>query len=137
MMDNSPNTNTTNTNTVLEWTARIRCKQYELESSFAVVLFLGQIPDDPKQWLTTDAFVGAFNTFVNDAPGECENCQAQADLAIEGFVHLNAAISKQTREDSFEPDSIVPYLTNSLLWGVRKVKSHSSRELHNTSTHKS
>lgn len=107
--------------TIQEWTTKINCNQYELGGSFSVVLFFGQIPDDPREWYSSDSFVGAFDAFVNEAMEQCQNCRDQADVGIEAFVHLNEAISKHTNQSSFDPEVVVPFLTDNLLWGVLKV----------------
>ena len=121
----------TNPDTYNEWTARIRCKQYELSgSSFTVYIFLGHVPEDPKEWHKSPQTVGRFHAFVNLASEECENCQrhAQGGAEIEGFVHLNRGIVKALRARGaqpdwrLEPDVVKPYLKENLHWAVRKVR---------------
>jgi len=105
----------------LEWTARIEAKKYELGTSYSVLLFLGEVPQDSRQWRTSPHFVGAHHAFVNSAAGHCANCRNQTDILIEGFVHLNNAIVKHSSINSFEADVIVPYLTRNLHWRVIKM----------------
>ena len=106
-----------------DWTARIHFKKYELGQSFAVLLFLGEVPADASQWRTSPSFVGAHAAFVNSAADQCANCREQADLVAEGFVHLNKAIAKLSGLSSFEPDIISPYLRDNLHWRVQGVRS--------------
>src|SRR6202042_2657493 len=46
--------------TVDEWSVSVKCKKFELGGSFSVFIFLGEVPADPKQWLTDPAFAGTF-----------------------------------------------------------------------------
>jgi tyrosinase len=105
---------------VLEWSARVRCKQFELHGSFSVYIFLGKIPADPNHWLTDPAFAGTFDVFADPTPDE------RADLVIKGFVHLNRSILKRSGESSLEPDVVVPYLKREINWGIKKVSDHKS-----------
>lgn len=57
--------------TVYDWTARIRVKKYEVGGSFLVLLFLGSVPEDPKQWYTSPNFVGAHHVFANRCVSIC------------------------------------------------------------------
>ncbi|KAH9889909.1 tyrosinase [Cubamyces lactineus] len=104
-----------------EWTARIHVKKYEVGGSFSVLLFLGAVPENPADWRTSPNYVGGHHAFVNSVPQRCANCRGQADLVIEGFVHLNEAIATHSNLHSFEPEVVRPYLTRELHWRVQKV----------------
>ncbi|KAF8988417.1 hypothetical protein BDQ17DRAFT_1374127, partial [Cyathus striatus] len=78
-----------------DWAARIHFKKYELGGSFAVLLFLGEVPEDPESWLV--------------APN------------LAGFVHLNNGIAQHSGLGSLEPDVVHPYLKKELHWRVQKV----------------
>ncbi|KAF8990391.1 tyrosinase [Cyathus striatus] len=104
-----------------DWAARIHFNKYELGGSFSVLLFLGEVPEDPESWLVASNLVGAHHAFVNSAAGRCANCRTQADLVIEGFVHLNNGIAQHSGLGSLEPDVIHPYLKKELHWRVQKV----------------
>ncbi|SJL09926.1 related to Tyrosinase [Armillaria ostoyae] len=108
-------------NSVVDWTARIQVKQYALGGSFSVLIFLGEVPENPRSWRSSPSFVGAHHAFVNSAADQCENCRNQADLVIEGFVHLNTAIAQRSGLGSFEPAVVEPYLKRELSWRVQKV----------------
>lgn len=49
----------------LDWAVRIRVQKYEVEESFLVLVFLGDVPEDSKDWVTSKSFVGAHGAFVN------------------------------------------------------------------------
>ncbi|KAK0223503.1 photo-regulated tyrosinase [Armillaria fumosa] len=108
-------------NSFYDWTARIRVKKYALGGSFSVLIFLGEVPENPRSWRSSPSFVGAHHAFVNSAAGQCENCRNQADLVIEGFVHLNTAIAQRSGLGSFEPAVVEPYLKRELSWRIQKV----------------
>ncbi|KAI0248614.1 tyrosinase [Lactifluus subvellereus] len=104
---------------VHDWTARIHFRKFELGESFAVLLFLGEVPDDASQWRTCPTFVGAHVAFVNSAADQCGNCREQADVVSEGFVHLNSAIADRSGLSSYEPNVVTPYLRDNLHWRIQ------------------
>lgn len=107
-----------------DWTARVEFRKYELGVSFSVLVFLGQVPEDPNEWLVSPNFVGAHHAFVNTAAGHCANCRNQGALVEEGFIHLNQAIAEHSGLSSLEPEVVEPYLTEQLQWRVQKVGLH-------------
>ncbi|TFY82262.1 hypothetical protein EWM64_g1750 [Hericium alpestre] len=107
-------------NVIWDWTARIHVKKYEVGGSFSVLLFLGNVSEDPHAWRTSPNFVGAHHAFVNSSPGHCANCRRQHELVVEGFVHLNEAIAKHSNLGTFAPDAVRPYLKRELHWRVQK-----------------
>lgn len=113
--------------TLHDWTVRIRVKQFAVGSSFAVLIFLGDVPANPDDWDKSSTFVDAHYTFVNSAANQCENCLSQQDIVTEGFVHLTAHIAKYASHlGSFEPNVVRPYLTNQLSWQVQRVRVFSA-----------
>ncbi len=106
---------------IWDWTARIHVKKYAVGSSFSVLLFLGEVPENPADWRTSPHYAGAHHAFVNSAPQQCANCRRQQELVIEGFVHLNEAIAAHSGLGTFEPDAVQPYLQENLHWRVLKV----------------
>ncbi|KAJ7775767.1 tyrosinase [Mycena maculata] len=112
--------------TILDWTARIQVKKYEVGGSFSVLLFLGAVPDDPKQWRSSPNFVGAHQAFVNSVPERCANCHRNRDALVEGFVHLDEGIIEHSGMGehgglgSLEPNDVEPYLEENLHWRVQK-----------------
>jgi tyrosinase len=109
-------------NVLRDWTVRIHFKKYELNGSFAVLIFLGEVPNDPSRWRTAPTFVGSHHAFVNSAASQCDNCREQADLVVEGFVHLNSAIAERSGLSSFDPSVVIPYLQQNLHWRVQAVR---------------
>ena len=106
---------------VFDWTARVEFKKYELGTSFSVLIFLGQVPENPQEWRISHNYVGGHHAFVNSAANSCANCRNQQELVIEGFVHLNQAIVKHSGLGSLDPNVVEPYLTKNLHWKVQKV----------------
>ena len=106
-----------------EWSVTVKCKQFELGGSFSVFVFLGDVPPDPKKWLTDPAYAGTFDVFTNSTPEECANCSDRVDLILRGFVHINDAILKRSGQHSLEPHVVTPYLKSNLNWRVLKVGS--------------
>jgi len=106
-------------NVVYDWTSRIHFKKYELGTSFAVLIFIGQVPEDPAQWRTCRSYVGSHHAFVNSAASQCDNCRNQADLVAEGFVHLSSAIAERSGLSSYEPNVVAPYLKENLHWRIQ------------------
>jgi len=108
---------------IYDWAARIHAKKFELGHGYAVLIFLGDVPDDPEHWRTSPSFVGAHVAFVSSQTDQCANCNDQAELVIEGFVHLNEVIAERSGLSSFEPSVVAPYLKDNLHWRVQAVRS--------------
>ena len=113
-----------------DWTARVEFKKHELGGSFSVLIFLGEVPEDPKQWNVSPAYVGGVYAFVNSVTGRCANSGNQADAVQEGFVHLNTGISQHSGLGSLDPDAVEPYLAKALKWRVQKVFYFISFQVH-------
>jgi tyrosinase len=115
-------------NVVYQWTARIRCKQYELNDSFWVLIFFSPkpapIPEDPREWRTSMSYVGSHHFFVNTRMENCENCQRNAAHVTEGFVQLNHALAEYSGLNSLDPASVVPFLKENLEWRAQNVSDH-------------
>jgi tyrosinase len=101
--------------------------KYELGHSYAVLIFLGDVPNDPEQWRTSPSFVGSHAAFVHTS--SAANQSDQAGSVIEGFVHLNKDIAGKSGLSSFEPGVVAPYLRDSLHWRVQSVRSSLSLSL--------
>jgi tyrosinase len=109
-------------NAIYDWAARIHAKKFELRQGYAVLIFLGEVPNDEEHWRTSPSFVGAHCAFVNSDTDQCANCREQEELVVEGFVHLNGAIAKHSGLSSYEPGAITPYLKDNLHWRVQTVR---------------
>ncbi|KAH9989737.1 hypothetical protein BJV74DRAFT_796153 [Russula compacta] len=101
------------------WAVHIKFKKSELASSFAVLIFLGDVPDDHLKWRTSPSFIGAHVGLVNSVPYKCANCIEQAGTVVEGFVHLNRAIAKRSDISSYDPSVVAPYLKKNLHWRIQ------------------
>ncbi|KAF8964505.1 tyrosinase [Flammula alnicola] len=105
-----------------DWTAQIQVKKYELGCSFAVILFLGGVPEDPAQWPLCQEYIGAHFELVNEDRENCANCSRQGDDAVErGFVQLGHAIIQHSQQRSLSPEFVAKYLTDNLHWRVQKM----------------
>ncbi|KAJ8077639.1 hypothetical protein PM082_002072 [Marasmius tenuissimus] len=105
---------------VWEWTARIHVKKYEVGGSFSIPLFVGSVPENPEEWLTSENFVGGHYVFVNSTPENCGNCLTRLDNIVEGFVHLNDALLTRSGLESLESSDVVSYLKKNLHWRAAK-----------------
>ncbi|KAI0297681.1 tyrosinase [Russula brevipes] len=106
---------------IYDWSARIHAKKYEVGHGYLVLIFIGAVPDDHTQWRTCNSFVGAHVSFANSEADQCDNCREQAELVVEGFVHLNEAIARCSGLPSYEPDVVAPYLKENLHWRVQSI----------------
>jgi tyrosinase len=106
-----------------DWTARVEFKKNELLTSFTVLFFVGEVPDDPQSWLVSSNLVGTYHAFVNSAARRCANCRDQSDLVVEGFVHLNRGIERLSKLPNFESGRVSEYLQDpsNLKWRVQRV----------------
>ncbi|KZP13787.1 hypothetical protein FIBSPDRAFT_748947 [Athelia psychrophila] len=99
------------------WTARIRCNDSEVGGSFSILIFIGEVPEDPKEWRKSPTFVGSENIFTS------KHSKENANVEVEGFVHLNHALAKHSASRSLDPKDVVPFLEHSLHWRAKKVRA--------------
>lgn len=107
---------------LIDWAVRVHMKKNEMGSSFSVLIFIGDVPEDPAEWTTIPSYVGSHAAFVKSVAERCENCRNQQDVVIEGFIHLDGAIATRSGLGSFDPSVVEPYLKRSLHWRVQKVR---------------
>jgi len=98
---------------IYEWTARIEFNKYELGSSFGVHIFLGDVPDNSREWQTSPNLVGSHYAYVSS--GQSYGYGGSGGIE-EGFVHLNRGIVDHSGLPSLEPEVVEPYLTGALQW---------------------
>ena len=103
---------------MLEWTARIRCNECELGGSFSVLIFIGMVPDDPKQWGSSPSCVGIHDVYVGKTS---RDNASQEEAEVEGFVALNEGLLKHYGVNELTPNVVVPFLKNELHWRVQNV----------------
>ena len=113
--------------TFWDWTAHIKYKMFELESTFFIFMFLGEVPRDPRDWHTSPNYIKSSSAMVNKVTERCANCTNKKleDVVLEQFAHLNHAIVKHSGLRSLEPHVVEPYLTNALQWRVQQVPVYS------------
>lgn len=99
-----------------DWSARIAFKRHELGRSFSVCLFLGDVPEDPNEWLVSKNLVGARHAFVHGMGN-----QGGDDVVEEGFIPFNPWLAEYTGLPSFAADLVAPFLTQKLQWRVIQV----------------
>lgn len=106
------------------WIARVRCNPFEVNCSFSVFLFIGDVPEEPDNWTADPAFAGINSVFVNSNPDQCANCtrNAEMELNTEGFVKLNSAINRILDSKTLiDPQEVVRHLGSKLQWRVKSV----------------
>jgi tyrosinase len=106
---------------IYNWGALVHTKRFELDHSYTVSIFLGDVPEDPEDWLTSPSFVGFHAAFANHQIDLCANCSKQRENVISSLVCLNKKIVERSGLSSFEPCVIAPYLKNNLHWRVQMV----------------
>lgn len=102
----------------IEWNARLRMREHELDGSFYVHLFLGDVPDSQENWMDAPNLVGTHFVYTSST-GEHEG----AGVQVEGFVCLQKALKKMAGLENLESSAVVPYLKKNLRWRVVTVVS--------------
>jgi len=104
------------------WSVRIHIKPFEIDRSYAVAVFLDEVPPDASEWFTSPNLVGSFDVFINYTPAECENCRDHQEVPIEGFVHLTAALKRDLSVRSLrDMRTVASQLEKRLYIGIQKV----------------
>lgn len=99
---------------IIDWTVRICLNAYELNGSYSVLIFLGDVPDDPDIWMLSPSYVGMHCAYVSSTVD-------QKPVITQGFVHLNHWIAEKSRLGSFDPSVVEPYLKDKLSWRAQMV----------------
>jgi tyrosinase len=107
----------------LDWFVRIRVMKFEfqLQQSFTVFIFLGQVSDEVSEWRSSPNLVGSYGEFVNSTPNQCPNCRANSNLITEGFFQLDDVLErlKYGRKNEKEIDD---FIREEINWKVQKVR---------------
>ncbi|KZV73173.1 photo-regulated tyrosinase [Peniophora sp. CONT] len=98
---------------IWDWTVRIQVDKHALPSTFSVLIFLGDVPEDSKKWRKAPSFVGSFSAFAHSMARH----RGGPQLA-QGFVHLNRVLARTPDVHGFDPEDVQPYLREHLQWRV-------------------
>ncbi|KIY70745.1 Di-copper centre-containing protein [Cylindrobasidium torrendii FP15055 ss-10] len=101
-----------------EWHARVVFNAQDYGSSFEVLLFLGDVPEESTQWYGSDSYVGARYAWANSFM-----TQPELDVETVGYIPLTEAIIASGL-GSLEPASVTPYLDQALAWRVQTPAGH-------------
>ncbi|PBK75696.1 hypothetical protein ARMSODRAFT_1079899 [Armillaria solidipes] len=109
--NSAPHSDASNTSRrgIIDWTVRIRLNAHELNGSYSVLIFLGDVPDDPHLWMSSPSYVGGHSAFVSSTVD-------QPAVITQGFVHLSSWIAEKSGLGSFDPSVVEPYLKDKLSW---------------------
>ncbi len=105
-----------------DWRVRISVKKFEVDGSFSIFIFQGDVPADSDKWYYDPSLIGTFDVFISKSPATCGNCAEQRDKPLLGYVHLSRSILKNTEEGSLNKHVVLPHLEK-LRWGVKKVST--------------
>jgi hypothetical protein len=108
---------------MLEWSVWIRCNEFELGGSFSVLIFVGRVPDDPKQWMSSSSCVGIHDVYTGSAS---HGSDGQEDTEVEGYVHLNGGLLERMGTSELMPAVVVPFLKRELHWRILNVSFYCS-----------
>jgi len=104
-----------------EWSVHIKSDKHELSSAYLVLIFLGEVPEDPNEWEISLNLVGLHSAYVDGG--------RHKEHLTEASVTLNDALSKRRDLPSLKPEVVVPYLTKNLHWRVLKIADKSAATL--------
>lgn len=105
-------------NIIYDWSVRVHAGQAELRGNYSVLIFLGDVPEDSKQWRMADTLVGTSEILA----GRSGYGSDSGETIVEGFVYLNQALTRAPIA-SLEANEVVPYLKDKLAWRVSQVRS--------------
>ncbi|KZV73216.1 tyrosinase [Peniophora sp. CONT] len=95
-----------------DWTVRVQSSVDALNGSYAVLLFVGPIPEDAAEFRDSHSFVGSHSVWTSAVMPGSDN--------VESFVHLNGALSQRAGISSTDPEAVAPFLTQNIGWRVVK-----------------
>jgi hypothetical protein len=105
-----------------DWQAFLRVKNFALEGTWGIHIFLGDAPALSDDWFMADNRVGTISILANRELDNCPNCQthaAQGQL-VTGAVSLSIPLAPRSL-DVTNTESVVQYLLDNLTWKVAKV----------------
>ncbi|KAL7267388.1 hypothetical protein RUND412_010029 [Rhizina undulata] len=104
-----------------EWICNIRIRNYALDGSFFIHIFLGDFNSEVHSWAKESNLVGTHTVFSpRIGKTECENCLThhQQGVVVSGSISLTAALLTKGLVD-LEPDNVKEYLRQNLHWRVQ------------------
>lgn len=104
-----------------DWSANVCVKESEIGRSFQVLIFLGSVPEDSREWCDTPSYAGAYSAFV--ASFANSDRLVQDDIVTQGAVGLNRLFEENEGLHTFDPHVVRPYLKNGLNWRIRMVSA--------------
>ncbi|EOO01105.1 putative tyrosinase protein [Phaeoacremonium minimum UCRPA7] len=107
---------------VRHWQVFLRVKNFALTGTWAVHIFLGELPDATEEWFLSENRVGTVTMLSNRSKKHCENCASQeaSGILVTGTVPLNEALEKRGVDVENE-DAVVAFLQKELSWRAVKV----------------
>ncbi|KAG5659911.1 hypothetical protein KAF25_003433 [Fusarium avenaceum] len=110
------------------WQVFLRVKNFALTGTWAIHIFLGELPESTADWFLSENRVGSVTMLSNRSIRQCANCvsQAENDILVTGTVPLNEALEDRG-VDVDDVDVVVEYLKRELSW--RAVKDTQNVEL--------
>ncbi|KAJ7234350.1 hypothetical protein B0H12DRAFT_1028006 [Mycena haematopus] len=104
----------------LDWRVHVQAETHALGGSYSIYIFLGEVPNEPEEWMASSSFVGVFDVFTLTDPDNCPNCRANLTAMTEGVVYLGDALEKAS-VNSQETQDVVSYLKENLEWRLAQV----------------
>ncbi|KAG8894416.1 hypothetical protein FRC00_009012, partial [Tulasnella sp. 408] len=103
----------------IEWTCRIRAITADLRHVCSILVFVGEVPKDEPEFLTSPNYIGSFDPFVNVLTTSCSNCAERAGTYIQGFVHMSSGLAARGI-DIHNTEAVEAYLRENLAWIIQK-----------------
>ncbi|KAG8991426.1 hypothetical protein FRB94_012518 [Tulasnella sp. JGI-2019a] len=108
---------------IIDWIARVRCNEHALGGSYSVLIFIGHVPEDSKDWRTSPSFVGTHGIYTDDSGGyggygSSGQDTNSVDRELEGYIKLNSALLR-SGIPSFKEEDVIPYLRENLDWRIQ------------------
>ncbi|KAJ6562629.1 hypothetical protein B0H19DRAFT_992647 [Mycena capillaripes] len=101
-----------------DWHVKIRVNKYSLGDSFAVLVFVGPVPTDSRDWIYSPSYAGSCAILSDIIPTPEFPYRPKPVMVAQG-VFLNDAIQRAVPDlRSWDASVTVPYLRNHLSWRV-------------------
>lgn len=109
--------------TVSHWQAFLRVKNFALTGTWAVHIFLGEVPSETSEWFMSKNRIGSVTMLSNRSRQHCQNCVSQAESGqlVTGTVPLTEALQERD-VDANDEQAVIKYLKDNLSWRVAKVR---------------